>query len=79
MTIREFIGREEKQNIGLADNIKRTLKTTQESRFRDSRIMAAYEIRGMLFALLYSGYITAEEFESLMDDWAVITKDIFRS
>ena len=78
MTIKEFIEREEKQNSGLADNVKRTIKRTKESYNRESRIMAAYEIRGMLFALLYSRYITADEFESLMDDWMVLEKNIYK-
>ena len=78
MTIKEFIEREEKQNSGLADNVKRAVKRTKEAYNRESRIMAAYEIRGMLFAWLYSRYITADEFESLMDDWMVLEKNIYK-
>ena len=78
MTIREFIKREEKQNIGLADNIRRAVKTTENSCNKESRRMAAYEIKGMLFALLYSRYITADEFDSLVDDWMVLEKNIYK-
>ena len=78
MTIREFIEREEKQNIGLADNIKRAVKRAKESCNLENRRMAVYEIRGMLFALLYSKYITADEFESVMDDWTISEKNIYK-
>ena len=79
MTIREFSKREEKRNIGLADKLRRSLNIIEKSEFRDSRIMAAYEIRGMLFALLYSRYITSKEFESLTNDWDTISKMCYRS
>ena len=78
MTIKEFIRRErKKQNSDIADRLERRINELGHWHFHDRYIEAAYEIKGMLFALLYSRYITAEEFESLMDDWAVITKDIF--
>ena len=76
MTIKEFIKRERKNNRILTDLLERQLDTLKHWNFHDSQIKAAYEIRGILFGLKLSRYITADEFESLMDDWAVITKDI---
>lgn len=76
MTIKGFIKRERKNNRILADLLERHLDTLKNWNFYDSQLKAAYEIRGILFGLLYGNYITADEFESLMDDWAVITKDI---
>ena len=75
MTIKEFIKRERKQNSGLADKLERRLHNIDHW-FYNKQIEAAYEIRGILFGLLYGNYIAADEFESLMDDWAEITKDI---
>ena len=76
MTIKGLIKRERKNNRILADLLERHLDNLKHWNFHDSQLKAAYEIRGILFGLKFGRQITADEFEELMDDWAVITKDI---